>query len=455
MRDYRAESFWLDTLEEELAPRAPLAGLQQADVVIVGAGYTGLWTAYYLLESEPSLRVAICEANIAGIGASGRNGGWCMGMAEGVDDLISDPETREAGLRLARALFETPDEVHRVVEREQIDCHFRKGGMLEIAILPVHRERIETLLERYSQWGFSSEDYRWLSADELMSRMQTPSGIGALYSPHVAAIQPARLVRGLARVVESRGARLFELSPVRRVERGRVETEHGVIQADWVVIATEGYTPGVSGRKRRIAPIHSMMVATEPLSPELWKSIGLADRETFGAYRRISTYGQRTADDRIAFGTRGSYFFGSAVREQFKSDDPFFQHVERSLLEFLPQLREVKITHRWGGPLGFSRNLQPRAGVDADRRLAYGGGYSGEGVGASNLVGRILSDLLLEKKTDRVQLPWVTGDFPDWEPEPFRWLGITTMIKAWTRLDRIEAAGRKPSRLMRFFDDLF
>ena len=448
VRDFRSESFWLSTLDEDLLARPTLEGQQEADVVIVGAGYTGLWTAYYLLEHEPDLKVALCEAGISGIGASGRNGGWCMGMAEGVDPLLNNPETREGGLALSRALFECVDEVARVVALEGIDCHFKKGGVLEVAQRLGDKEEQLARLAEYADWGLSAEDYQWLSEDELKHRFQVPSAKGAIYSPHVAAIQPARLVRGLARAVESRGGHIFEDSRVQHVDEGRVITEKGSIRADWVVLATEAYTPRIPGRKRRMVPMHSMMVATEPLSAGLWDEIGLKERETFAGLQRIATYGQRTADDRIAYGTRGVYYYGSSIRESFSQNDPLFEQVRLSLVSMLPQLRDVKITHRWGGPLGLPRNQRPGVSLDRDKRLAVAGGYLGEGVGASNLVGRILSDLLLDRETERVHLPWVGEDFPRWEPEPFRWLGITAVRKMMDRMDQNEAKGRSAGRLM-------
>ncbi|MEE3326242.1 MAG: FAD-binding oxidoreductase [Myxococcota bacterium] len=448
MKDFRSDSFWLSTLDEDLVPRASLKGSEEADVVIVGAGYTGLWTAYSLLEYEPDLKVVLCEAGISGIGASGRNGGWCMGMAEGVEDLLIDPETRKGGLALSRALFECVDEIAHVIQREGIDCHFKKGGTLGIARVEKQKEEGLAHLAQMADWGFSPDDHRWLSKDELNERLKVPGAKGALYSPHVAAVQPARLVRGLARAVESRGARIFETSAVRRIESGHVETAEGRIKTDWVVVATEAYTARVPGYRRRMAPMHSMMVATEPLSADLWEEIGLKERETFGGLERIATYGQRTADDRIAYGSRGIYYYGSRLRDQFSDQDPLFEQVRRSLIDLLPVLQDVKITHRWGGPLGLPRDRIPAVLADHEARLAMAGGYLGEGVGASNLMGRTLADLLMGRETDRVHLPWVGKGFSKWEPEPFRWIGITAARKMMDRLDEQEATGKMPSRLM-------
>jgi glycine/D-amino acid oxidase-like deaminating enzyme len=264
----------------------------------------------------------------------------------------------------------------------------------------------------------------------------------------VAAIHPARLVRGLARVVESRGGRIFENSGVRQIRPGEVETDQGRIQADWVVLATEAYTAQIPGYKRRMAPMHSMMVATEPLSADLWEEIGLGERETFAGPELIATYGQRTADDRIAYGSRGLYYYGSGIRERFSPTDPIFEQVRESLVNLLPLLRDVAITHRWGGPLGLPRDRTPALSADRETRIAMAGGYLGEGVGASNLMGRTLADLLSGQETDRVRLPWVGKCFSQWEPEPLRWMGITAARTAMDRLDKQEAAGGVPSRWM-------
>ena len=447
MRDYAGESFWLDDLGEEIVPRAAHEGSVKADVAIVGAGYTGLWTALYLLREEPSLQVVVCEAGVAGCGASGRNGGWLMGLAEGIAQQLRDPATREAGQRWQRAMFDAVDEVGRVAADEGIGCDFAKGGMLQVASTPADQERLLATLDERRAQGFGEEDFRWLAPADLARRLRDRAGLGALYCPHVAAIHPARLVRGLARAVEARGGRIFEESPVTGLGDRRVDLATGSVEAPWVVLATEGYTPRLAGRRRRLIPMHSMMIATEPLSPERWAQVGLAARETFGGAGRISLYGQRTASGRIAFGARGAYYYGSGVRERFVADDPQFARVHEALVRLLPAVEGVPISHRWGGPLGIARDWCPRVGLFPERGLALAGGYVGEGVGAANLAGRTLADGILERRTERTELPWVAGEFPNWEPEPLRWLGVSLVRRLGERLDLQEAGGRGPSRL--------
>jgi glycine/D-amino acid oxidase-like deaminating enzyme len=445
--EYRGLSFWHATVPGPLEPRPPLEGDRQVDVAIVGAGYTGLWTAYYLARLAPGLRIAIVEAEIAGFGASGRNGGWCLGTLAGSEQLLADPSRREAALRLQRALFDTVDEVGRVCGEEAIDCDFAKGGYVCVASAEAHREGLQRDLAHWLSLGFDERDVRWLSPEECAARVRSRRNLGGLFLAHCAAIHPARLARGLALAVERRGVAIHEHTPALAFEPHRVRTRSGTLRADTVVCATEAYSRTLRGQVRRMVPMHSMMVATEPLPEAAWKEIGLANRETFGDPRRIVVYGQRTADDRIAFGTRGPYFYGSGIRDRFDPGFGFFARVERTLESFFPVVRDFAITHRWGGPLGVPRNWRPSVGLDPRTRLAWAGGYVGEGVAASNLAGRTLAELILARESERVRLPFVGPPFPSWEPEPLRWIGVAGLLRIGQSLDAAELAGRPTPRL--------
>jgi len=444
---YRDLSLWHATVPGSLEPRPSLGRDEQVDVAIVGAGYTGLWTAYYLAGLSPGIRVAVVEAETAGFGASGRNGGWCLGTLAGSEALMADPARRESGKRLQRALFETVDEVGRVCEQERIDCHFAKGGYLSVATVEAHREHLLEEVERWRALGFGVGDVRWLEPEESSARVRTQRNLGGLLLEHCAALHPARLARGLAEAVERRGVVIHERTPALALEPRCVRTPGGSLRADTVLCATEAYTRTLSGQLRRIVPMHSLMVATEPLPEEVWKEIGLGKRETFADPRRIVVYGQRTADGRIAFGTRGPYFYGSGIRDRFDAGDPAFARVRRTLESFFPILRDFAVTHRWGGPLGVPRDWRPSVGLDARRGLAWAGGYVGEGVAASNLAGRTVADLILGRKSELVGLPLVGPPFPNWEPEPLRWIGVAGMLRIGMSLDAAELAGRKTPRL--------
>jgi glycine/D-amino acid oxidase-like deaminating enzyme len=278
-------------------------------------------------------------------------------------------------------------------------------------------------------------------------RVGVKGNLGALYSPHCAALHPARLARGLASSVEQRGVAIYERSPALSIEHGVVTTPGGQLRADLVLLATEAYGRDLPGRRRRLVPIHSMMIATEPLPDEVWKQIGLAQRETFGDPRRMVIYGQRTADGRIAFGSRGSYYFGSGIRNRFAPDDEAFEHIRRVLVSMFGVLAEARITHTWGGPLGVPRDWRVAIGVDREAGLGWAGGYVGEGVCASNLAARTLADLVLERDTATARLPWAGRDFSRWEPEPLRYAAVRGMTALGAALDRSELDGARPPRL--------
>jgi glycine/D-amino acid oxidase-like deaminating enzyme len=453
--DYRARSFWHESVPGSLAPRPALAGEQTVDVAIVGAGYTGLWTAWYLTQLEPSLRIAIVEGEIAGFGASGRNGGWCLGNLAGMEAVYDEPAQREGGIALQRAMFDTVDEVGRVCQAEGIDCHWRKGGTVSFASVEAHRRLLLEELEHLRGLGFGEEDYRWLEPEACRALVRSQGNLGGLFSPHCAALHPARLARGLAEAVERRDVVIYEGTPARALERGCVVTANGRLRAETVVRATEAYTKTIRGQGRALAPLHSLMFATEPLPETVWKEIGLPGRETFADPRRMVIYGQRTADDRLAFGARGAYYFGSRIVDRFPADAAAHRVVQEIAESLFPVLRGQRITHRWGGALAVPRNWRPTVSFDRQRGLATAGGYVGEGVAATNLAGRTLADLITGRDSERVRLPLVGDPPPAWEPEPLRWLGISGVRQLGEGLDEAELAGRSKPRLRGAIFDYF
>jgi glycine/D-amino acid oxidase-like deaminating enzyme len=436
-------SFWMSVLPEA-APRAPLAGDAEADVCIVGAGYTGLWTAYYLARADPALRVTVLEAQTAGFGASGRNGGWCSALFPRSVAALERSYGRDRALALNAALEASVEEVGRVAAEEGIDCDYAKGGTVVLARSPMQLERARHEAEEAAGYGI---DLRLLSAAEASERVGATSVLGGTYTPHCAAIQPAKLVRGLAAAGERRGVRIFEHTPVTRLAAGRAQTPHGTVRAPIVVRATEGFTPRLPGLRRAIAPVYSLMVATEPLPASFWAGAGLAHRETFSDHRHLIIYGQRTADDRLAFGGRGApYHYGSAVDPSFDREPRVFAELRRVLGELFPSLGEVPVAHAWGGPLGVARDWMASVGLDPATGLAWAGGYVGDGVGTSNLAGRTLADLIRGEDTGLTRLPWVGHRSPRWEPEPLRWLGVNAALRAMTAADAAESRTGRPSR---------
>ena len=444
---YRALSFWHDTAPGALERRPGLPGDLDVDVAIVGAGYTGLWTAYYLAVADPHLRIAVLEREIAGFGASGRNGGWCSALFPASTAKLAAMAGRDGAIALQRAMHGTVDEVGAVAAVEGIDCHWAKGGTVVLARSRLQLARAEEEVAEARSFGFGEEDLRLLGPNEAHSMLGATDVLGGTYTPHCAAIHPSRLARGLAEAVERRGVKLFEGTEVRSIEPGAARTPAGVVRAGHVVRATEGYSPALPGLHRAIAPVFSLMIATEPLGSDQWDKLGLARRETFSDFRNVIIYGQRTADDRLAFGGRGApYHFGSRIRPRFDREPAVFAKLERVLAELFPAIAGIGVTHRWGGPLGIPRDWCASVGLDRSTGLAWGGGYVGDGVGTSNLAGRTLADLILGKDTELVRLPWVDHRSRPWEPEPLRWLGVNGALRLALLADRSEARTGRPSR---------
>jgi glycine/D-amino acid oxidase-like deaminating enzyme len=448
------ESLWSATsLAEARRPRLP--GDRQADVVIVGAGFTGLWTAYYLIRSDPALRIVVLEAEQAGFGASGRNGGWCSALfPASAAKLARLPGSgREAAIALHRAMCDSVDEVGRVAVAEDIDCDYAKGGTVVLARTPVQLARARAEVATARSWG--DDDLRLLDADETAGLVRATDVLGSTYTPWCAAIHPLKLARGLAGVVTGLGVTLHEDTPVIAIEPGLALTPYGTVVGDVVLRATEGYTPALPGARRAVAPVYSLMVATEPLDQATWDRIGLAGRPTFSDHRHLIIYGQRTADGRIAFGGRGApYHFRSRVRPSYDAEPRVFELLHSTLRELFDGLGDVGFSHAWGGPLGITRDWCASVGLDRGTGLGWAGGYVGDGVSTTNLAGRTLADLVLRRDTDLVRLPWVGHRSRRWEPEPLRWLGINAGLRALALADTEERLTGRESRIARLMAPL-
>ncbi|MGZ4498299.1 MAG: NAD(P)/FAD-dependent oxidoreductase [Nocardioides sp.] len=443
-------SLWTDTAGDRPAPRPPLPGALEADVAVVGGGFTGLWTAYYLAEADPALRIVVLEAETAGFGASGRNGGWCSALfPRSLAGLAALGGT--AGARAQHAAMRaTLDEVVRVTTAEGIDADLAHGGTITLARTPVQLRRARAEVAEARAWMRDDEDVRLLDATEARAVLGATDVLGATYTPDCLAIHPAKLVRGLARAVERRGVTIHEHTRVTRVEPGRAVTTRGTVRARHVVRATEGYTASLAGHRRTLAPVYSLVIATEPLPAHVWDQVGLARRETFSDHRHLIVYGQRTADDRLVFGGRGApYHLGSRVRPAFDDDRRVFAGLHDTLTAMLPAVRGARITHAWGGALGIPRDWCASVGLDRATGLAWAGGYVGDGVSTTNLAGRTLRDLVLGRDTALTRLPWVGHRSPAWEPEPLRWAGINAGLRVMTLADAEERLTGRPSLVAR------
>jgi glycine/D-amino acid oxidase-like deaminating enzyme len=423
------------------APRPPLPGSRDADVCIVGAGYTGLWTAYYLKRADPSLRIVVLEARFAGFGASGRNGGWLSGLVPGDRNRMAHRHGRDRVVAWQRALNEAVDEVIGVAARENISAGIAKGGTLTIARNPAQAARLAAAAEAERAWRVDGIEV--LTKEDVARRIRLDGVVAAYHNPHCARIQPARLARGLADTVERLGVDVYERSPVTEIAAGRATTAWGAVRAPIVLRATEGFTAALPGMKRSWLPMNSSMIATDPIPAHLWDDIGWRGRETLGDAAHGFFYAQRTVDDRIAIGGRSvPYRFGSRTDRDGRVPGRTITQLRGALNALLPQLVDVPTAHGWCGVLAVPRDWQAAVDFDEPSGLGWAGGYVGHGVTAANLAGRTLADLVLNRATALSALPWVGHRSRRWEPEPLRWLGVRGMYLAYKAADRHEARGR-------------
>jgi glycine/D-amino acid oxidase-like deaminating enzyme len=446
----RAISFWYSQIDPPPRGRSPLAGSREADVCIVGAGFTGLWTAYQLLRADPSLEVVVLEAEVVGFGASGRNGGWVEGRLAGGREHWAALGGRAGALALERAIQATVDEVGAVAAAEGIDCAFRKGGTLTVAQTPLQLEKVKTEVEEDRLWGLGPEDSVLLDGPSAAERVRVAGVLGARYSPHCARVQPARLAVGLAEAAERAGATICEGSRVTSIRPGIARTAAGTVRAKFIVRATEGYTASLRQQRRVMLPLTSCMIATAVLSPDTWDVLRWREADTMLDGARRYVYIQRTGDGRIAIGGRGKpYRYGSRTDAEGPPPAEAARSLRQRLIDLFPVLEDVGVAGAWQGVLGAPRQWAPAVGLDKDSGLAWGGGYVGEGVAAANLAGRTLADLILGRDSELTRLPWVGRLGRSWPPEPLRYTavrGVNAMMaladrQEW-RTDRTSVVGR-------------
>jgi glycine/D-amino acid oxidase-like deaminating enzyme len=432
-------------------------------VAIVGAGYTGLWTAYYLKLAQPALQIVVLDAHRAGFGASGRNGGWVTGFFSGPSRVYerNDAHLRARGdahagyAALQRTMFETVDEIATALAREGIDADLVKGGQLAVALDGAQSARLRERLARTGALGIVAADLCELDRTELARRVRIAGAELATFSPHAARVHPAKLLRGLAESVERLGVRIYEDTPVSELRPREAHTPAGSVSARWIVRACEGYTASLRGLRRALVPMNSSMIITEPLPAEAWAEIGWAGCELLSDAAHVYVYLQRTDDGRIAIGGRGMpYRFGSRTDGAGDTQPGTVASLRAKLLEMFPASGRVAIDHAWSGVLGVPRDWCVSVNADPDTGLAWAGGYVGEGVAAANLAGRTLRDLILGERSELTGLPWVGRRPRRWEPEPIRWGAIHGVYSLYRRADRSERRTGRPSRLGRAVDAL-
>jgi len=441
-------SFWLETAGN-LLPRPALGESIHADVAVLGAGYTGLWTAYELLERDPSLNVVILEREIAGYGASGRNGGWCASDTGASLGLLSRRFGRERARAVQLAMYDAVDAVGRVAARETIDAEYRKGGLLLVARGEGQLPSLRDTYADYAHAGFEDR-YQLLDASQLNERVHVHDGLAAIYTPECAVVHPGKLVRGLAAAVERRGARIYEQTAVTAWQSGRhpaLRTAHGDVHASTVVLAGEAYLSQLRPLHRALLPVYSLIVLTEPLTDAQWESIGWRQHECMASMRLTVDYLSRTVDGRILVGGRGApYLYGSTMREEMSRHAPTHAMLRDMLTDWFPTLSGVRFTHAWGGAVGVPRDFIPSIYYEPGTGVAAAHGYTGHGVAFAYLAGQILAELITGQRSELSELPFVGHRSRKWEPEPLRWIGVRGVQAGLSRVDARRTRAKRPTR---------
>lgn len=430
---YTEKSFWLKQCGPYVA-NPPLEGEHVVDVAIIGAGYTGLTTAYNLCCDEPGLRVAVLEAAIVGYGASGRNGGFSMtlfGLEPAVTKaLFGQARTVEAHRYMERAV----EYVRELIARHQMQSDYEHPGFLRVATAPRFVRRIQHDMEILTQMGIGGLE--WWEADRLRQEIDSPLFLGAWWEPRCGLLNPAKHARELKRIAQEVGAQIFEETPVQALERTArfiLRTPRGRLQAEKIVFATNAYSHLFPQLHRRQVPAFTHMIVTEPLTPQQRATIGWKNRQGLEDARNLVHYFRLTADNRIAIG-------GSDVSIAFGGDmdrdrNPrVFADLERDLLRMFPSLRGIRVIDRWGGPVSVPLDMVPAIGYVGDRRAVFSLGCVGHGVSMTHLNGRAIADLLLDKDTDLTRVWFIGRRMIPWPPEPLRFLA-SHFIRGYMRLE--------------------
>lgn len=436
---YRTRSLWLDEALKDAELRPSLHGDSDADVVIVGGGLIGMWAAYQLSVEAPQLSIVVIDREIAGYGAAGRNGGWAGAGLPGSAGLYAKKHGWSAVREAAAQMRNAVDDIGRVAAAERIDCGYVKGGTLSVATTKPQAARLRDEIQQAQRRGLAGSGDRLLTAEESRGHVRTARSFAGSYTPDCARIDPALLVRGLADAAERRGVTIHEHTEATEITEHTVRTPHGNIRASHVVVATEAWTSQLRGHRLSHLPLTSMMIATEPLPDETWDELGWRQGLTVRDKSHLFFYAQRTRDNRIAIGGRGSPYNLRHPRAEFSSrDEPVWRRLEHSIAHTFPAAASTRISHRWGGILGVPRDWSMGIRTDARTGAIYASGLSGHGVVAANVAGRTIADLILGTDSALARMPWVGHRSRSWEPEPARYVAASAIVRVLASADDVE-----------------
>lgn len=426
-------SLWLDTYGL-YTPTPALTGEHTVDVAIIGGGFTGVNTAYWLKKAEPSLRVALLEANQVGYGASGRNGSFAMtvhGLGfEVMPTLLGKERFKAAHRYMMRAV----DDLDEFIQRENLDCDRIRPGFLRVATTDGYVRRLQHQVESMNSMGF--DDLYWLSQEETRARLNSQRYLGAMWEPRLLLVNPAKLVRAERDLALRMGAEIYENTPVLEITtrpKFQLKTPKGQISSEKLVFATNAYSHLFPQIRRKQIPAFTYMVATQPLSDNQLESLGWEGFEGIEDARNLIHYYRLTPDKRLVIGG-GPVGLTYANNLEADSDEAAWRHLEEHIQWLFPSLAGVPITHRWGGPFSVTLDLTPSLGYVGDRRAVYSLGCIGHGVSTTHLNAQTICDMILERESELLECPFVSRRTLPWPPEPLRYV-VAGAILSYLRLE--------------------
>jgi len=426
-------ALWLDTYGD-YEPEPALEGDVKVDIAIIGGGFTGLVTAYELRRADPSLKVAVLEAQEVGYGSSGRNGSFGMtvvGLGFGVTAMLRGKQfIKDAHTYMERAV----DRMSELIHDENLNCDYIRPGFLRAATTLGYVRRIQHDVALMQSLGFRGID--WIDRETIQAKVNSPLYLGALWEPRLVLMNPAKLVREEKRLASEKGAQIYENTPVMEIitkPNFVLKTPKGSVLAEKVVFATNAYSHLFPQLGRRQIPAFTYMIATEPLTPQQLEPVGWSGREGVEDARNLIHYYRLTPDNRLVIGGGpvGLTYANSLYADESESA---WEHLRQHMELLFPSFKGVRITHRWGGPFSVTLNLTPALGYAGDKRAVYSLGCIGHGVSMSHLNAQTIRDLLLERQSDLMDCPFINPRVIPWPPEPLR-IVLAQGIRSYLRLE--------------------
>ena len=432
--------FWVDQLDSTTEEPFALAGSKETDLVIIGGGFTGLWTALLASEANPGRRIIILESETVGYGASSRNGGFCdASLTHGLENGVSHwPEEMPTLVRLGR---ENLNGIIETTERHNIDCDVEKTGEINVA---TEQWQVEQLLESANLAKSFGEDIQFLDSSAVKEQVNSPTYLAGLWNRDGALmLDPGKLVKGLQDTVTSLGVAIFEKSPVVDLTKSGnkivVSTQNGQVSADRVVIATNAFNPVLKKIRRYVIPVYDHVLVSEPLSSSQLQSLNWSNRQGVGDSGNQFHYYRLTKSNRVLWGGYDAhYYFGNRMGSEVENNDQTCGMLAEHFFETFPQLEGLSFTHKWSGPIGTTTRFSCTWGASHQGQVVWAVGYTGLGVGATRFGAQVALDLVDGIDTERTELEMVRKDPFPFPPEPFRWLGVQLTSTMMKRSDRNE-----------------